>query len=95
MQKLGSEFLDDFDLPKEEGTHMRLVCLYAGMVLGVLVTIGVILLELPDVLYLVCDVLFVFPLVFYGVSADRHFELQEKCYFFTLETTRVYQTELD
>lgn len=98
MNKIGSEFLDDFELNDAEvflGINKRMIFLWLGILSGMAVTITVVLLGLPDIIFWVYDISFVTPLVFYGVSADKMLNLSDRFYFLSLETTRVYQTEFD
>lgn len=94
--KIGSEFIEDFELDKSDWNQkVRWAVFAVGLVLGFLVTIAVIWLEYPDSIFYAFDFLVVLPMCFYGISADKKFKLKERIYFLTLETVRTYGTEID
>lgn len=94
--KIGSEFIEDFELEKGgvlENT--RFFIFWLGMLLGLVVTLGVIIYELSDLIYQVFDGLVVLPMCCWGLSLDEKLQIKERFYFLTLETIRTYGTESD
>lgn len=94
--KIGSEFIEDFELEKGGVLkNTRFFIFWLGMLLGLVVTLGVIVYELPDLIYQVFDGLVVLPMCCWGLSLDEKLQIKERFYFLTLETIRTYGTESD
>lgn len=96
MNKLGSYFLDDFevtDKPVIFGLTLRHLVLYPVMVLVVISMALIFFFELPDVLAYLIGGIFIPPTVCWGLSLDRKYQVQEKLRFFLMIQERTYQTE--
>lgn len=94
--KIGSEFIEDFEVnTRNFEATLRQVALFLGVILGIVVTGGAIWFDMPDLFYWTFDGVVVLPMVFYGGYLDKKFKLKERLYFLTLETIRIYETELD
>lgn len=96
MDKLGSEFIDDFE--KEEknlfGTSYRIILLFFGLLSAMILIIVVYWLELPEMIYEIYSILVGVPCVFFGASVDKLLKIRERAYYLFLIKRRVYQTEL-
>ena len=93
MEKLGSEFIDDFE--KEETGKLRLILLIFSVITSILVVTIVVFLKLPDRISIIYMLLVGLPGIFFGVDADKNLNLRDKIYFFFLEKRRVYQTDIE
>ena len=93
MEKLGSEFIDDFE--KEETGKLRLILLIFSVITSILVVTIVVFLKLPDRISIIYMFLIGIPGIFFGVNADKNLRLRDKIYFFFLEKRRIYQTDIE
>lgn len=97
MEKLGSEFLDDFvkeDKPIIFQLTARGLILILGLILSIAVVTLLFFYEYPDLLVAAVAVLTLAPTVILGLGFDKKFSLRERFYFMVLIKRRIYQTEL-
>lgn len=98
MEKLGSEFLDDF-IKEDKPIIFQLTARGLVLVLGVITSIVLITVLFfygyPDVLVVAVAVALLVPTVIYGLGFDKKFSLRERFYFMVLIKRRIYQTELN
>lgn len=97
MDKLGSEFLDDF-IKEDKPIIFQLTARGLILVLGLILSIAVVTLlffyEYPDLLVAGVAVLTLVPTIVFGLGFDKKFSIRERFYFAVLLKRRLYQTEL-
>lgn len=97
MEKLGSEFLDDF-IKENKPIVFQLTARGLVLVIGLIVSVALItflfFLGYPDVLVATVATLLLVPTVICGLGLDIKFALRERFYFAVLLKRRLYQTEL-
>ena len=91
MEKLGSDFLEDFE---KTDVGIRGKLLIGTLVSAVILTVVIWWLNFPNILLYIYYVVVGIPGVFFGVEAEKKLELKHVLYFFFLEKRRVYKTNI-
>lgn len=97
MEKIGSEFIDDFEKNDNElfGINWRVILLLFSFFSFTGIIVAVEWFEYPSIIYETYLILVVIPGFFFGLSMEKKLKIKDRMYFLFLEKKRVYQTEVE
>lgn len=97
MEKIGSEFIDDFNKSNSElfGVNWRFILLIFSIFSFIGIIVAVEFFEYPPIIYKTYLFLVAVPGIFFGTEADKKLKIKDRIYFLFLEKRRVYKTELE
>lgn len=95
MNKLGSEFLKEFQEYKRSGLFgltKKTFLMYLGLIIGTGISVMMYVFKLPEILQYTVAAIIIVPVIFYGRGQSE--EVKERWKFRYTIQDRSYQTEL-